>query len=307
MRRRFTFAIPLIALLAGWALPCMTATAAPVKVVASFSILADLIAQIGGKEVAITTLVGPDGDAHVYEPKPIDARALADADLVIFNGLGFEPWARKLVKASGHKEKIVEASAGIAPRAMEEEDRDHGHKHGKVKDPHAWQSLANGRTYVANIAAALAKAAPDRAGYFNANAAAYDQRLAELDDWVKAELARIPRSERKIITSHDAFGYFARAYGVDMLAPVGISTEAEASPKDIARLVRQMKAQNVRAVFVENMSDPRMVTQIARDADGVVGGTLYADALSSANGPAPTYEAMFRHNVGMLLAAWKRH
>lgn len=300
MRRSLT----VITLLAGL-LPSI-AQAEPLKVIASFSILGDMVTRIGGDAITVTTLVGPDGDAHVYEPKPADAKAVAAAGLVIFNGLGFEPWSQKLIKASGYKGPVVQASAGIKAQTMDadEHGHGHGHSHGRAKDPHAWQSLANGRTYAANIAAALSKAVPAEASRFAANAAAYDQQLADLDAWVKAELAKVPRLERKVITGHDAFGYFASAYGVDMLSPVGISTEAEPSPRDIVRLIKQMKAQNVKTVFMENMSDPRLVQQIARDAGGVVGGTLYADALSGPTGPAASYEAMFRHNVGQLMAAW---
>lgn len=280
------------------------AQAEPLKVIASFSILGDMVTRVGGDAVTVTTLVGPDGDAHVYEPKPTDAKAVAAAGLVIFNGLGFEPWSQKLIKASGYKGTVVQASAGIKPQTMDTDEHGHGHGHGRAKDPHAWQSLANGRLYVANITAALSKAAPAEAGRFAANAAAYDRQLADLDAWVKAELAKIPRLERKVITGHDAFGYFASTYGVDMLSPVGISTEAEPSPRDIVRLIKQMKAQNVKVVFMENMSDPRLVQQIARDAGGVVGGTLYADALSGPTGPAASYDAMFRYNVSQLMTAW---
>lgn len=229
------------------------------------------------------------------------------ADLVILNGLGFEPWGEKLLKASGTKAVAVKAAQGVKPRQMEAEEHgkeDHGHGHGgKVTDPHAWQDLANGKLYVANIAKALTAARPAEAGTIQARADAYTKRLAELDAWVRAELGSIPKSGRKIITGHDAFGYFGKAYGLSLVAPVGISTEAEATPKDVAKLVRQMKAEKVKAVFMENMSDPRLVETLAKDAGGVVGGTLYADALSAADGPAATYEAMFRHNVTAIKAA----
>lgn len=293
--------------LAAAAVLCLSspALAEPLKVVASFSILGDMVRQVGGDAVAVTTLVGPDGDAHVYQPSPADAKAVAEADVVILNGLGFEPWGDKLVKASGTKAPVATAAQGVKPRQMEaEEEHGHGHGHGgKVTDPHAWQDLANGKLYVANIAKALTAARPAEAAAIAARAAAYAKRLTELDAWVRAELGSIPKAGRKIITGHDAFGYFGAAYGVAFLAPVGVSTEAEPTPKDIAKLVRQMKAEKVKAVFVENMSDPRLVEQLAKDAGGVVGGTLYADALSAADGPAATYEAMFRHNVTALKAA----
>lgn len=286
------------------------ALAEPLKVVASFSILGDMVREVGGDAVSITTLVGPDGDAHVYQPSPADAKAVAEAEVVILNGLGFEPWGDKLLKASGTKAAVAKAAQGVKPRQMEAEEEhgnDHGkdgHGHGgKVTDPHAWQDLANGKLYVANIAKALAAARPADASAIQARADAYAKRLADLDAWVRSELGAIPKANRKIITGHDAFGYFGKAYGVTFLAPVGISTEAEPTPKDVAKLVRQMKAERVKAVFIENMSDPRLVEQLAKDAGGVVGGTLYADALSAGDGPAATYEAMFRHNVTALKAA----
>ena len=288
------------------------AFAEPLKVVASFSILGDMVREVGGDAVSVTTLVGPDGDAHVYQPSPADAKAVAQADVVVLNGLGFEPWGDKLLKASGTKATVAKAAQGVKARKMEAEEEhdhdhgkdEHGHEHGgKVTDPHAWQDLANGKLYVANIAKALSAARPAEAAAIVGRADAYAKRLTDLDVWVRSELGAIPKVSRKIITGHDAFGYFGAAYGVAFLAPVGISTEAEPTPKDVAKLVRQMKAEKVKAVFVENMSDPRLVEQLAKDAGGVVGGTLYADALSAADGPAATYEAMFRHNVTVLKAA----
>jgi zinc/manganese transport system substrate-binding protein len=281
------------------ALSAATAVSAaePVRVVASFSILGDMVGEIGGDRVKVITLVGADGDAHVYQPTPADAKAMRTADLIVVNGLGFESWFDRLKAAAEASAPVVVASAGVRTQVMEEEG------HGRITDPHAWQDLANGRIYVANIANALAAVRPDDAALFRANAAAYAQRLADLEGWVRGELNSIPRSERKIITSHDAFGYFGHAYGLDLIAPVGLSTEAEPTAKGIAALIRQMKSRNVKAVFFENMVDPRLVEQIAHDGGGVVGGTLYADALSSPQGPAATYEAMFRHNVAALKRA----
>ncbi len=278
----------------------------PLKVVASFSILGDMTRQIGGDAVTVTTLVGPDGDAHVYEPTPADAKAVAQADMVILNGLGFESWGQRLLQSSASQAVVVTASQGVTPRQMKAEDDEHGHEHehgGMITDPHAWQDLANGQRYVANIAKALEQARPDQATAIQSRADSYAKRLSELDGWVRSQLHTIPLAQRRIITSHDAFGYFGAAYGVTLLAPMGVSTESEPTPKDIARLVRQMKAEKVKAVFLENMSDPRLIQQLAKDSGGRVGGTLYADALSPADGPAPTYEAMFRQNVTELVAA----
>lgn len=279
----------------------LPALAEPLKVVASFSILGDMVRQIGGSEVAVTTLVGPDGDAHVYEPTPADARALSSADVVVTNGLGFEGWMARLVKAAGYKGPMVVATKGVKPIKGDHDDHDHDHG----DDPHAWQSVANARVYADNILAALVKAAPDRAGRLRAGHAAYRAELDTLDGEIKAALAAVPKGDRRIVTSHDAFGYFARAYGVTFLAPVGISTEAEASAGDVAKLIRQMKKDKVKAVFVESIADPRLLEQIARETGARIGGRVYSDALSGPEGPAPTYTAMMRHNTRQFADALK--
>ena len=282
------------------------------KVVTTFTVLGDMLKNIGGEHIALTTLVGPDGDAHVYEPTPADARALAQADLVVVNGLGFEGWIDRLVKASGYKRQVIVASDGISALKAEE---DHGHDHeqahaetGKDRhhdelDPHAWQDLANGRRYVANIARALAAADPANADDYRRRADAYGHEMEALDRDIRSRIDAIPADRRKIITSHDAFRYFGRAYGIDFRAPVGLSTESEPSAGEVAALVRQMREEKIRALFVENITDPRMVQQLAREASAVIGGTLYSDSLSAPTGPAPTYLDMFRHNVGEIVKA----
>lgn len=288
------------------------------KVVTTFTILGDVVRNVGRENVALTTLVGPDGDAHVYEPTPADARALAQADLVIVNGLGFEGWIDRLVKASGYKGPVVVASEGIAAlKAQEDHGRGHGDAHGSGEksekdedhhegelDPHAWQDLANGRLYVANIACALAAADTAHADDYRRRTEAYDRELAALDRDIRSRLDAVPAERRKVITSHDAFQYFGRAYGIDFHAPVGLSTESEPSAGEVAALVRQMRDEGIRALFVENITDPRLVQQLAREADAVVGGTLYSDSLSSPTGPAPTYLDMFHHNVGEIAKAF---
>ncbi|MFD2232579.1 metal ABC transporter solute-binding protein, Zn/Mn family [Phaeospirillum tilakii] len=292
LRRGMVLAVLLLALVGGSA----AAQARPLKVVATFSILAGITQDIAGPAAEVVALVGPDGDAHLFEPSPANVKALSEADLVVANGLGLEPWLDRLVAAAGARGKLVLASAGVTPRM---EDR--------AADPHAWQDLANGRRYAANIAQALAAAAPEQGAAITARAAAYDHRLDQLDGWVRAQIATLPVAQRRIITTHDAFGYFGQAYGVTLLAAQGLSTEAEPTSRDVARLVRQIKQAKVRAVFLENMSDPRLIRALAHDAGAVVGGTLYADALSAADGPAPSYEAMFRHNVAVLVAAMAKN
>ena len=258
------------------------------NVVATFTILGDMVRNVGREHVALTTLVGANADAHVYEPTPADARTLARADLVVVNGLGFEGWIDRLVSVSGYKGPVVVASKGIAALTVE----------GNQPDPHAWQDLANGRLDVANIARALAAADPAHADEYRRHAEAYDRELAALDRDIRGQLGAFPLDRRKVITSHDAFQYFGRAYGIDFRAPVGLSTESEPSAGELATLIRQMQDEGIRALFVENITDPRLVEQLAREAGAVIGGRLYSDSLSGPNGPAPTYLDMFRHNVG---------
>jgi zinc/manganese transport system substrate-binding protein len=270
-----------------------------VKAVASFSILGDMVSQVGGDRVEVTTLVGPDGDAHVYEPTPADAKNLASSAILFTNGLGFEGWMDRLEKSSGFKGKVVVTSKGVKPRAMVEEEG----KSETITDPHAWQSLANGRLYVANIRDALIAVDPAGKATYEANAAKYLDEIAGEETNVKAAIAALPGARKKIITSHDAFGYFGAAYGLEIIAPEGVSTESEASAQDVAKIIRQIKAENIPAVFMENITDHRLLDQIASETNAKIGGTLYTDALSPADGPAPTYLDMFRHNVETLTAA----
>lgn len=273
----------------------------PLRVVANFSILGDMVQQIGGNAVNVTTLVGPDADAHHFEPTPADSKAIAAADIIFVNGLEFEGWLERLVASSGTQAKVIVASDGVKPRTMEEEGE------GKVIDPHAWQDLSNGRLYIKNISEALIKALPEKAAAINTRAAKYDAEIAALHQKTKDQFARLPKARRKIITSHDAFGYFGAAYGVEFLAPEGISAEAEPSAETVAKLIKQIKDQGVKTVFVENMSNPKLIQQIATETDAKMGGTLYSDALSEASGPAPTYLDMFKSNVPKLVEAIKQN
>jgi zinc/manganese transport system substrate-binding protein len=270
-----------------------------VKVLATFSILADFAKNVGGDRVEVAALVGPNSDAHVYAPAPADAKKVADAKIVVTNGLGFEGWMGRLVKASGARAVPVIATKGIQPRKQAG-----GHGHGPdTADPHAWQSVANAKIYVGNIRDALIAADPAGKSTYEANAAAYLAKLDVLDREVKAAVAAIPAERRRIITSHDAFGYFAQAYGVDFIAPQGVSTESEASARDVARIITQIKRQKIPAVFLENISDARLVKQIADETGARIGGTLYSDALTDEKGAAPTYIDMMRHNIRTLSAA----
>ncbi|AWN55176.1 metal ABC transporter substrate-binding protein [Methylobacterium sp. 17Sr1-1] len=274
-----------------------------VRVVATFSILGDLVRQVGGSRVAVTTLVGPNGDAHSFVPAPADAQAVAAARLVVVNGLGFEGWIDRLIKASGTKAKVVVAAKGIVP--IEEDDDGHGpdHGHSHAADPHAWQNVANTRTYVANIRDGLASADPEGRAAYQANATAYLAQLDALDAEVRKAVAGIPEARRRIVTTHDAFGYFARAYGLRFVAPQGVSSQSEATARDVAAIVRQVRRDRIPAVFLENISDPRLMQQIAREGGAKAGGRVFSDALSEPGGPAPTYLEMMRHNVREFVAA----
>ncbi len=273
------------------------AQAPKLKVVASFSILADLTSQVGGDRIEVSALVGPDGDAHVFSPKPADAKKVADARVVVVNGLGFEGWMNRLLRSSGSKAALVTASTGVRPLRSEEHGHDHaGHSHGEF-DPHAWQDVTNVKVYVTNIRDGLVKADPAGKETYEANAKAYLAELDALDAEVKAAVGSIPQERRKVITTHDAFGYFSKAYGLEFLSPQGVSTDAEASAADVARIVRQIMTERIPAVFLENISDPRLIERISKESGARIGGRLYSDALSKPNGPAGTYIDMIRSNV----------
>ncbi|MGH6735192.1 MAG: metal ABC transporter substrate-binding protein [Methyloceanibacter sp.] len=319
-----------------------------VKAVTSFSVLGDMVQQVGGDRVEVTMLVGPNGDAHVFSPTPADAKMLAGADVFFVNGLGFEGWLERLETSSGFKGTTVVTSKGVKPLTMEEGHHHHGeeaedehghdehakgedhdehdhdehakaeghdehdhdehakaedHDEDEVSDPHAWQNLANGKIYVTNIRDALIAADPEGKAVYEANAARYLAALEAEDKAVKAAVASLPEARRKIITSHDAFGYFADAYGLEVIAPEGVSTESEASAQDVAKIIRQIREEKIPAVFLENVTDRRLLDQIAAETGAKIGGVLYSDALSDADGPAPTYLDMFRHNIGTLTAA----
>jgi zinc/manganese transport system substrate-binding protein len=288
MKRLQVVGCKLLVLLSIFLLP-LVAHAEKLKVVASFSILADMTRTVAGDDADVTTLVGPGGDTHVYEPRPADARAVAGADIVIVNGLGFEGWLDRLIQSSGFKGRIVIASKGITPLMA-----------GSAPDPHAWQDIRYGEVYVANIRDALVQADTTHATAYAENARQYLKQLGELDEWVRSQIALVPQDKRRAITSHDALGYFAHVYGVTFIAPLGLSTSGDVSAGGLAQLIDEIRARHVRAVFLENMTDPRLMQQLVADGGAVIGGTLYSDALSPADGPAPTYAALFRHNVAIL-------
>jgi zinc/manganese transport system substrate-binding protein len=269
-----------------------------VIVVATFSILGDLVKNVGGDRVVVSTLVGPNGDVHVYLPTPGDARKLAAAKVVFVNGLGLEGWLTRLISASGTKASIVIASEGIKPRKMKDE-----HDPGDVSDAHAWQSVANAKIYVANIRDGLIALDPAGKASYDANATAYLGKLDALDGEIKAAIETIPPARRKVVTAHSAFGNFGDAYGIEFIAPEGLSTEAEPSARAVTRLIDQIRREKIPAVFMENIADPRLLQRIAEETGAKIGGTLYSDALSPPDGPAATYIEMMRSNVRELTSA----
>ena len=362
-RRTFLSSVATIPLLS-FTVPIAAQSSEPVKVVATFSILGDMVKRIGGEHVDVTTLVGPDGDTHVYRPTPADARAVSEAQIVFVNGLEFEGWLDRLIDAAEFDGVRVVATDGIEPLAFEhgeddmhddhddhddmhddhddhghddhhdedDEDDDHNdhddhghddhdddddhddhddhagqddhddHHHGAF-DPHAWQSLRNAIVYVNNIAAALSEADPGNAGTYYGNREAYVAELEALDSEIRDIVAQLPEGSRTIVTSHDAFQYFGRDYGLTFIAPQGLSTESEASAQDVARLVEQIRDEGIRAVFIENIADHRLLERIAEETGATIGGTLYPGALSDSDGPAPTYLDMMRHNATTIMQA----
>lgn len=291
-----------IALL-GFVVPVMANE--PLPVVASFSILADMVKQVGGPHVEVTSLVGPNSDAHVFDPTPADAKRLAAAKLVVVNGLGFEGWLNRLVKSSGYKGPVLTASKGVKtiPMAASDHGHSHGHKHSHAApDPHAWQSLLNARQYVENIRVALSAAMPAHSADFQSRATDYLKQIDALEKSTQARIAAVPMERRRVITSHDAFGYFARAYKVTFYPLQGLSTASEPSAADVVRIVNEIKKNKVTAIFAENISDPRVLERVAKDTAAKIGGTLYADALSAPGTQADTYLKMFELNVSTIVA-----
>lgn len=274
--------------------------AAPLKVVTSFSILADFAREIGGERVEVLALVGHDADAHAWQPRPSDARTVMEADVVIANGLGFDTWMERLAASAGNR-RVVIAADGVKPLEHADNHAHHGHDHGPL-DPHAWQSAANARIYARNIAAALIAADAAGESHYRQQLARYDAELAALDADIRQRFAALPEEARKVVTSHDAFAYFGAAYGVRFLAAAGVANRSEVSAAAMARLIRLLRKEKVPVVFIENVNDPRLIERIGAEGGARVGGTLYSDALSGPDGPAASYLAMMRHNADTILA-----
>ncbi len=306
-RRRALFALIGLTTLSLHAPLAQAQAPASIRAVASFSILGDLVRQVGGARVAVDVLVGPGADAHVFQPTPAQARLVGQADILFSNGLGFEGWMTRLLKTAGYKGRHVVASRGIQPIEGDDHHDDEkgkgSHAHHEEADPHAWQSVPNVMNYVGNIAKGLCEADAAGCDLYQRNATLFRSELQALDTDIRAQWAVVTPAQRKVITSHDAFGYYAKAYGVKFLAPQGVSTESEASAKGVAQLVRQIRKEKIRALFVESISDPRLIAQIGRETGVKPAGELFSDSLSDAAGPAPSYIAMMRFNTHALTRA----
>ncbi|MBB4076459.1 zinc/manganese transport system substrate-binding protein [Bartonella fuyuanensis] len=277
-----------------------------IKVVVSFSILADLVKNVGDDHISMTTFVGPNANTHTYEPTPHDVQALKNAQIIFINGLHLEGFIDRLITASSTKALLVEVSNNIPPLEIKKQEHD-AHHHHNIVDPHAWQTIPNVEIYVKNIAAAFCKIDPQSCPDYNKNTEIYIQKLKAAQDTLKIKIATIPKDKRVIITSHDAFGYFAKEYGFTILAPQSASIEAEATAADVAKLIKQIKTNKATALFVENISNPYLIKQISNETGLKIGGTLYSDALSSENGPAATYLNMMEHNVNTIIDAISMH
>ena len=277
--------------------PASAVAETPLAVLATFSILGDMTRQVGGAGVSVRALVGPDADTHTYQPRPADLRALAQSRVLVTNGLGLEGWLDRLTGAAAFRGTTIVAAQRVTPRTMKEDGG------AESTDPHAWQDPRNGVLYAEAIGQGLGTADPAHAATYAAAAKAYADRISQMDAWIEARLAAVPHDRRRIITTHDAFGYYGARYDIEFLAPEGINTEFEPSAKAIAALVAQIKRENVRAVFIENMTSPRMAKMLAQETGAVLGGTVYSDALSPPDGPAATYLAMLKHNTTLFAAA----
>ena len=302
MTSRLKFFVSRCLMVAAFALPGQAFAA--VDVVASFSILGDITQRVGGERIKVHTLVGRNADAHVYQPTPTDAKTLAKARLVVVNGLGFEGWIDRLIKSSGYRDSVTTASSGIRTLARGESGDEHyHHDHAGPSDPHAWQDLANAARYVDNIRNALIDIDPEGRSTYQANADQFRQEIAALDAEVRQNFKKIPKDRLKVVTTHDAFAYFGQAYGISFIAPVGVNTDAEPSAADIGRIIKQIRREKIPAVFMESISDSRLLERIRQESGARIGGTLYSDALSKTDGPAATYLDMMRHNARTLVEA----
>ncbi|MCE1176716.1 MAG: metal ABC transporter substrate-binding protein [Burkholderiales bacterium] len=286
-----------------------SAATGKIQVLATFSILADITREIGGERVQVDSLVAANQDAHVFAPTPQDVKKLTQAQVLVSNGLGFEGWLERLAQSGQFKGERIVATDGIQalPKPNHGEmEHDHTHDHEAQFDPHAWHDPTIVQTiYVRNIVAGLSQADPAGADYYQKRGQAYSAQITQLTANIQKEVANIPPEQRKVVTSHDAFNYFAHAFGITFLAPQGVSTESESSAKAIAQLSTQIKNEHIKALFFENISNPKMMQQLTQETGVKIGGKLYSDALSNADEPASTYLKMMEYNANTLVDGMK--
>lgn len=275
-------------------LPCQSR--AELSVASLSTITTDLAKNVGGSHVTIHAVIKPGIDPHEFEPTTRDIRNVADADLVLFTGKGMEGFLGKLRDAAGGKTRFVDVGKGIPSLRMEED----GHL---VEDPHWWHSVENMKRATRTVAAAFSTADPNHAEEFQKNASIYLQSLEELQRWIRVKLAELPRSQRKLVTSHDALQYFAKDQGFTILPVKGVSTGEEPSSKHVKALIEIIRREGVKAVFLENIENRRAVDRIASETGTHIGGVLYADSLGDTE--ASTYDSMMRHNVTAIVDGLK--
>jgi zinc/manganese transport system substrate-binding protein len=269
------------------------------QVVVSFSILKDIVANIAEDHAKVVSIVGPNQDTHIFEPTPETSKLLLQADLIIINGFAFEKWIERLTKAAGYKGPVVIASQGIKPIMLKKTRATRNSQ----PDPHVWNAVSNAKVWVSNIEHALSSRDPKNAHVYHKNAQAYLAKLNQLDDWIKDQLKDVPQDQRKVITAHDAFGYYGEAYGIKFLSPMGLTTETEPSAFAVAELIKQIRHEHISILFVENMTNDRLIKQISKETGVKIGGTLYSDALSPAGDSGETYIKMMQHNTRLFKSA----
>jgi zinc/manganese transport system substrate-binding protein len=299
----------MLALLAITIAPSLPAAAVDrMKVVATFSVIGDMVANIAGDHVDLTTIVGPDGDTEEYEPTAGDVPKMAGARLLFMNGLNddFEPWLDQLSKQAKFAGTKVIVTRGVKALTADDEHPNGGKPKAVILDQHAWMNPRNGLIYVRNITDALVRADPANADDYRTRSAAYTQELRALDGWAHAEMDAVPVAKRRALASHDSLQYFANAFGITMISVNGWTNKSEPSAADLARLTDQIRREHVKALFLDSITDPKAMERISKETGAVIGGTLFGDALSGPDGEAGTYIALIRHDVttvkaGMLL------
>jgi ABC-type Zn uptake system ZnuABC Zn-binding protein ZnuA len=270
---------------------------APLRAVATTTMIADLVRQVGGHRVTVKGIMAPGGDPHVYKPVPADAQAVAQAQIVFINGLKLEHWVEDLIHNAGGKHTLAVVTAGVKERKSPFD--------ANVPDPHFWFDVSRWRLAVRNVARMLRMADPEGAEVYDANAELYDQQLDSLDKWVRERVKQVPKERRKLVTSHDAFAYFGEAYGFEVVPVQGISTDAEASTQDVARVVDLVRKTGVKTLFVETSVNPKLIEQVARETGTTVGGALYSDSTGALDTPGGSYVGMVRDNASLIVEGLK--